>query len=426
MKFKIITLGCKVNTYESEYMLENLKCSGYLYDEENPDIIIINTCSVTNMADSKSLKIVRRSRRENPRAILVVCGCSVQNNDTPYLELGADIVIGNTKKSKIVELIDNYLKTKNKYHYITKERNLEFENMEVNRFTTHTRAFVKIQDGCDNFCSYCIIPYTRGSIRSKNFERIIKEVKTLVENNHHEIVLTGIHTGSYNDNGRDLSDLLVELSKIDGLDRIRLSSIEITELNDKFLRVLKNNPKICDHLHIPLQSGSGAILKKMNRKYDKEYFKSKIKEIREIRPNISITTDCIVGHPYETDADFEEYMDFCKEISFSKLHVFPYSIRIGTAAANMPQVKDSIKKDRTKKLIDLSSKLESSYNQKFINQELEIITEEHYKDYTIGHTSNYLKILVNGDLHLNSKYLVKIDHEEYNILYGHAVTCCNK
>ena len=424
MTFKIITLGCKVNTYESEYMLEELLKSGYIYNEEKPDIVIINTCSVTNMADSKSLKIVRRVKRENPNSILVVCGCSVQNNSEKYNDLEIDILIGNREKSKIVNLIENYYKTKEKYQYLTKERNLDFEDMKVSKFTTHTRAFIKIQDGCNNFCSYCIIPYTRGSIRSKDFNKTIEEVKELVGNGHKEIVLTGINTGSYNDNGKDLSDLLVELAKIQDLERIRISSIEITELDSKFLNALKNTPKICNHLHIPLQSGSENILKRMNRKYDKEYFYKKIEEIRNIREYISITTDCIVGHPYETEDDFNEYLEFCQKVNFSKIHVFPYSIRVGTASATMPQVNDNIKKERAKRLIELSNKLEEEYNKKFIGETLEIITEEEVGDYIIGHTSNYLKVYIKGDYKLNSTYKVKIERLENNILYG-QVSCCS-
>ena len=423
MKFKIITLGCKVNTYESEYMLEHLLSSGYFYCEENPDIVIINTCSVTNMADSKSLKIVRRVKREHPGVIMVVCGCSVQNNSSKYENLGIDILIGNREKSKIVSLIENYKKTHQKYYYLTKERNLDFENMQVEQFTTHTRAFIKIQDGCNNFCSYCIIPYTRGNIRSKEFNAVINEAETLVKNGHKEIVLTGIHTGSYFDNGHDLSDLLVELSKIKELDRIRISSIEITELDDKFLKVLKETPKICNHLHIPLQSGSEEGLKRMNRKYDKEYFRKKIEEIRKIRPDISITTDCIVGHPYETDENFEEYLAFCKEIEFSKIHVFPYSLRDGTASAKMPQIDPSIKKERARKLIALSDLEEQEYIAKFLNKELEVLTEEYSGSYTVGHTSNYLKIYLTGEYLLNNKYLCKIEKIENNIGYASIISC---
>lgn len=426
MKFNIITLGCKVNTYESEYMLESLKRSGYLFDSENPDIIIINTCSVTNMADAKSRKIVRRARRENENAIIVVCGCSSQNNQALYQDLGIDILLGNKKKSKIVSIIENYLRNNQKYTYFTNERDLEFENMAVEKFTTHTRAFIKIQDGCNNFCSYCIIPYTRGNIRSKDFNDVIREANTLVNNDHKEIVLTGIHTGSYNSNGEDLSDLLVELCKIDNLERIRISSIEITELDDKFLTVLKNNPKICNHLHIPLQSGSANILKKMNRKYDKDYFRKKITDIRNIRPDISITTDAIVGHPYETDEDFKEYIDFCKEINFSKIHVFPYSLRSGTAASRMPQVDEKIKKERARALLDLSDELENSYLTKFLNKEVEVLTEEYVDEYTIGHTSNYLKIFIKGEQLLNTKYKCKIVDIEDNIAFGELISCVNE
>lgn len=425
MKFKIITLGCKVNTYESEFMLENLILSGYFYDEENPDIIIINTCSVTNMADRKSRKLVHKAKREHKNAILIVVGCSAQNHQEDYKKMGIDILLGNKEKSKIPDLLNKYLKDKNEYISFTNERKLDFEDMRVKKFTTHTRAFVKIQDGCDNFCSYCIIPYVRGSIRSKNFGTAISEVKELVENGHKEIVLTGIHTGSYNDNGHDLSDLIKELAKIDGLDRIRISSIEITELNDKFLELLKTEPKIANHLHIPLQSGSDIVLKRMNRKYDKKYFKEKIAKIRSIRPDISITTDCIVGHPYETDECFLEYMEFVKEINFSKLHVFPYSVRTGTAAALMPQISDEVKKERVKALLALSEKLEENYYQKFLGQEVSIITEEYQDEYIVGFTSNYLKIYIKGDYKLNCSYKCVIDKISDGNIYGHVIACIN-
>jgi len=423
MKFKIITLGCKVNTYESEYMLEQLLSSGYIYCEEKPDIIIINTCSVTNMADSKSLKIVRRARRENTDAILVVCGCSVQNDSNKYKDINIDILIGNRKKKDIITLLNNYLENKEFYHFVSEERKIEFENMKVDKFTTHTRAFIKIQDGCNNFCSYCIIPYLRGDIRSKYFNDVVEEAKTLVLNGHKEIVLTGIHTGSYNDNGKDLSDLLEELCKIDGLDRIRISSIEITELNEKFMRVFKNNTKICNHLHVPLQSGSDNVLKRMNRKYDKDYYRKKINELRSVRSDISITTDAIVGHPYETDEDFSEYLEFCKEINFSKMHVFPYSIRTGTAASTMPQVENNIKKERAKQLTQLSNELELIYMDSFIGKELEVLTEEYNGEYTVGHTSNYLKVYIQGDYKLNMNYKCKITKLENACLYGEALTC---
>ena len=375
MKFKIITLGCKVNTYESEYILESLTNAGFFYNENDPDIIIINTCSVTNMADNKSLKIVRHEKRENPSALFVVCGCSVQNDPKRYQDLDIEILIGNRRKNQLVEIINEYLKKHEPYFYHTKDRELDYEKMHLTKFKTHTRAFIKIQDGCNNFCSYCIIPYTRGTIRSRDYNDILKEVNELVKSGHKEIVLTGIHTGSYNDSNHDLSDLLNDLALIDGLDNIRISSIEITELDEKFLNTLKNNSKICNHMHIPLQSGSNTVLKRMNRKYDLEYFKNKINIIRNIRKDISITTDCIVGHPYETDECFIEYLNFCKEIGFSKIHVFPYSIRTGTPSSLMPQIDTKVKKDRAKALINLSNELELQYNMSFLNQEVLVLTE---------------------------------------------------
>lgn len=426
MKFNIITLGCKVNAYESEFMLENLLRSGYFFDEENPDIIIINTCSVTNMADRKSRKLVHKARREHEKAILVVVGCSTQNHEEDYQNMGIDILLGNREKSKIVSILEEYIHNHKPYTYFTKERSLDFEDMQVEEFTTHTRAFVKVQDGCDNFCSYCIIPYVRGSIRSKDFNQAIEEVKTLVSHGHKEVVLTGIHTGSYSSNGHDLSDLIEEMAKIEGLMRIRISSIEITELNDKFLDLLKKEPKIANHLHIPLQSGSDTVLKRMNRKYDTNYFREKIKQIRAIRPDISITTDCIVGHPYETEECFLEYVAFCRDIHFSKLHVFPYSIRTGTASASMPQIDDKIKKERTHLLLELSSKLEEEYDKKFIGSTMDVITEEYEGEYTVGFTSNYIKVYLKGEYKLNQVYACKLEHVENLRVYGSVISCLNE
>ena len=426
MKFNIITLGCKVNAYESEFMLENLLRSGYLFDEQNPDIIIINTCSVTNMADRKSRKLVHKARREHEKAILVVVGCSTQNHEEDYQNMGIDILLGNREKSKIVSILEEYIHNHKPYTYFTKSRSLDFEDMQVEEFTTHTRAFVKVQDGCDNFCSYCIIPYVRGSIRSKDFNQAVEEVKTLVSHGHKEVVLTGIHTGSYSSNGHDLSDLIEEMAKIEGLMRIRISSIEITELNDKFLDLLKKEPKIANHLHIPLQSGSDAVLKRMNRKYDTNYFREKIKQIRAIRPDISITTDCIVGHPYETEECFLEYVAFCRDIHFSKLHVFPYSIRTGTASASMPQIDDKIKKERTHLLLELSSKLEEEYDKKFIGSTMDVITEEYEGEYTAGFTSNYIKVYLKGEYKLNQVYACKLEHVENLRVYGSVISCLNE
>ena len=378
MKFYIETLGCKVNSYESNYIAESLVNNGFLltYNITDANIIIINTCTVTNTADNKSLKLVRKLKRENENAIMVVCGCSVQNNSIPYSSLGIDILLGNQEKTKIVDLIKEYLQNNNKYEYVDNNRNLEFEDMSIKDFN-HTRAFIKIQDGCDNFCSYCIIPFVRGKCRSKDFNKVIEEATNLVKSGHKEIVLTGIHTGSYNNNGKDLVDLINEITKIDGLLRIRLSSVEITELNDKFLNMLKTNPKFCQHLHIPLQAGSDEILKLMNRKYSVLYFLKKVNDIRKIIPDISLTTDVIVGHPYETDELFLETIRTCKKIEFSKIHVFPYSDRVGTKANLMnDKVKDDVKKKRVQELLKLSDELEKKYYNKFRGKKLDVLIEE--------------------------------------------------
>lgn len=406
MKFNIVTFGCKVNQYESNMMKEKMLSSNFFYEENMSDanIIIVNTCSVTNVADKKCLKMIRKIKREYPNALLVVAGCSSQNNQNVYEALDIDILLGNKDKSKIAELIKEYLDTEKKYVKFYNERDLDFEDMLINDYN-HVRAFVKIEDGCDNFCSYCIIPFVRGSVRSKDFDTVIKEAKLLTEHGHKEIVLTGIHTGHYMSNNHDLTDLINELSKIDDLLRIRISSIEITELNDKFLEMLKINKKVCNHLHIPLQAGSDEILKRMNRKYDLAYYEEKINKIRSIRPDISITTDIIVGFPYETDELFSETLEFSKKMNFSKIHVFPYSIRVGTAAASMPnQVDEVTKKVRVKKLMALSKKQEKEYYERFKGKELDILVEECDNNVSIGHTSNYLMVTLNENLLVGKIY----------------------
>lgn len=406
MKFNIVTFGCKVNQYESNMMKERMLSSNFFYVENisEANIIVVNTCSVTNVADKKCLKMIRRIKREYPNSILVVAGCSSQNKQEIYENLDIDILIGNKDKSKIDILLKEYIKTHKRYVKFYNDRKLDFEDMLISDYN-HIRAFIKIEDGCDNFCSYCIIPYVRGSVRSKNFETVIKEAKLLTQKGHKEIVLTGIHTGHYMDNDYDLTDLINELSKIEDLLRIRISSIEITELNDKFLNMLSTNKKVCDHLHIPLQVGSDEILKKMNRKYDLKYYEEKIKKIRMIRPDISITTDIIVGFPYETDKLFNETLEFSRKMNFSKIHVFPYSIRLGTSAANMPnQVDESIKKERVKKLMDLSEIMEKEYYNKFVGKELDILVEECDNNVSIGHSSNYLMIRLNEKLEVGQIY----------------------
>ena len=400
MKFNIITLGCKVNSYESNFMKEALIKNGFSFCNENKkcDILILNTCTVTDTSDKKSMKEVRRLKRENPNAILVVCGCSVQNNKGSYEGYDIDILMGNINKHNIVNVINEYLDKKTPLEYIAKTRALPFENMEITSFD-HTRAYIKIEDGCDNFCSYCVIPFVRGVTRSKKFSLAINEAQTLASNGFKEIVLTGIDTGSYNDEGKDLTDLIKKMSEIDNLLRIRQSSIEITQISDKFINELKINDKICNHIHIPIQSGSKCILKMMNRKYDLNYFIEKINEIRKVRPDISITTDIIVGFPGETEEMFLETIETVKKINFSKVHVFPYSERKGTKASMLGgKVKENVKHERVKKLMELSNELEKNYYNKFKGKKMDVIIEEVTDDYSIGHTSNYLLVKTNEKL----------------------------
>lgn len=406
MKFNIITLGCKVNSYESNFMKEALVKNGFSFCNLNEkcDILILNTCTVTDTSDKKSLKEVRRLKRENPNAILVVCGCSVQNDKTKYDDLGINILMGNINKSNIVSIIEKYLDYKTPVEYVAKTRDLPFENMEVD-ISDHTRAYIKIEDGCDNFCSYCIIPFVRGKKRSKDFSLVLREVEHLANNGYKEIVLTGIDTGGYESNGKDLTDLIHEMSKINGIERIRQSSIEITQINEKFINELKNNNKICDHIHIPLQSGSDSILKLMNRKYDLKYFFDKIDMIRSVRPDISITTDVIVGFPGETEEMFLETMETCKKINFSKIHAFPYSERKGTKASIMDgKVPESVKHERVKKLLELSDSLEKSYYDKFKGKKLDVLIEEVSESGSKGHTSNYLMVHTNEKLQKGEIY----------------------
>lgn len=406
MKFNIITLGCKVNSYESNFMKEALVKNGFSFCNLNEkcDILILNTCTVTDTSDKKSLKEVRRLKRENPNAILVVCGCSVQNDKTKYDDLGINILMGNINKSNIVSIIEKYLDDKTPVEYVAKTRDLPFENMEVD-ISDHTRAYIKIEDGCDNFCSYCIIPFVRGKKRSKDFSLVLREVQHLANNGYKEIVLTGIDTGGYESNGKDLTDLIHEMSKVNGIERIRQSSIEITQINEKFINELKNNNKICDHIHIPLQSGSDSILKLMNRKYDLKYFFDKIDMIRSVRPDISITTDVIVGFPGETEEMFLETMETCKKINFSKIHAFPYSERKGTKASMMDgKVPESVKHERVKKLLELSDSLEKSYYDKFKGKKLDVLIEEVSESGSKGHTSNYLMVHTNEKLQKGEIY----------------------
>ena len=421
MTFNILTLGCKVNSYESNVMRDILIDNGYkeVGIADKADISIINTCTVTNTADSKSLKVIRQAYKRNPDAIIVACGCMVQNKKEEIKNIDEiSIAFGNVGKSNIVKYIEEYKKNKHRIIDIQDVMNTDFEKMNINNFDK-TRAFVKIEDGCDNFCTYCIIPYTRGNVRSKEPREVINEVETLVKGGHKEVVLTGIHTGHYGFKDFDFADLLEALVKIDGLERLRISSIEMNEVTDKVLNVFENSNILVDHIHLPLQSGSDTVLKRMNRKYLKKDFIEKVNELRKIRPNISITTDVIVGFPEETEEEFLETIDTIKKINFSKIHVFPYSIRKGTPAENMKQVDGNIKKERVKKLLNLSKELEQSYFEKFINKEVVFIPEVYKDGYLIGHTGNYLLVKTKGtEEELHKDKIVTIKEIKYPYCIG--------
>ena len=419
MKFYIYTLGCKVNTYESNVISELLEKDNYIKstNPKDADIIVINTCTVTNTADNKSLKMIRQANRLNEKALIVVCGCMSQHEHERIINLdNVIVVIGNKNKSKVPKYIKEYLSTKKQIVDIFDLTDVPFEEMKLNNFDK-TRAFVKIQDGCNNFCSYCIIPYTRGNVRSKNPDEVIDEINNLVSQGHEEIVLTGIHTGHYGSEFKNYNfgNLLTDILKIDKLKRLRISSIEITEITDEILDIIKNNPVLVDHMHIPLQSGADSVLKNMNRKYDKDYFINRIETLRRLRPNISITTDVIVGFPNETEDNFNETIETIKKISFSKIHVFPYSRRDGTKADLMEnQISEEIKKERVKTLLALSKKLEIDYMNKFVGKTLEFIPEVEKDGYLFGHTGNYLYIKVKGCKDLLQKSLkIKINSIDY-------------
>lgn len=414
MTFLIEFLGCKVNSYEVEAAAKEFKSHGYAFFDVNkdkePDVIIINTCAVTETSVTKDKKVIKRFRKSYPNAVIFVMGCYSQYKaDYIVNELGADIAIGTSHRNQIFQLVEQYFKDNKKIILHDDHNSIKkYEDMSVDKFLFNTRAYVKIQDGCNNFCSYCLIPYVRGRSRSRTKEDVLDEINTLIKNGHHEIVLTGIDMSSY---GLDLnpqvnfSDLIEYiLLNAHNLYRLRISSLEESQIDDKFLELLNKYEKLADHLHIPLQSGSEEVVKRMNRKYNLDGFIEKIDRIRNIRPNISITTDVIVGFPGETEENFLETFNTCEKIAFSKIHVFPYSSREGTVASKMKdQIPQVIKKERVHRLLKLSEKLENEYAERFYNHEFEFLFEEYdaklcaYK----GHSSNYLECFIKSseDLH---------------------------
>lgn len=422
MTFAIHTFGCKVNIYESEYVINLMQANGYTmvdFDSE-ADIYIINTCTVTNEADKKDRKLIHTTKEKHKDSILIVMGCYSQLNAD---SIDADIVIGNKHKSKIIELINQFKINNEKIVKVENITETNFEDMYINRFVAHTRAFVKIQDGCNSFCTYCAIPYARGGLRSKEPETVINEVTNLVNNGYQEIVLTGIHTGRYGKEiNTNLESLLKKLVKIKGIFRIRLSSIEINEITDGIIDLIKNNDIMAKHLHIPLQSGCNEILQLMGRKYTVEYFIDKIDYIRSQIDDISITTDLIVGFPGETDEYFEKTINTLNKIRFTKVHTFPYSKRTGTVAATMPnQIDGVVKKCRTKEVIALSEKYEQMFYQSKIGKSYDGIVETRKDGKKIIITTNYIPVELHEKLTNNEKVKLQIISASLNNIIGKKI-----
>lgn len=390
------TLGCKVNQYETNAMMQKMIEAGYeVVDfETKADIYIINTCTVTNMADKKSRQMLRRVKEINPEAILVAVGCYAQVAKEKLEQIPEiDLILGINEKNDIVKYVEQASKNTYVSDVLHQTEFLDFGDVT---YTEKTRAVIKVQDGCNQFCSYCIIPYARGRIRSRKPESVIKEITDVAKEGIKEVVITGIHIASY---GKDfnteyrLIDLLEEIQKVDGIQRIRLGSLEPTLITEEFVTRLKKLSKICDHFHLSLQSGCNETLKRMNRKYTTDQFRHVVELLRKAYPEVHLTTDVIVGFPGETEEEFNKTYEFLKEIKFYKMHVFKYSPRSGTVAAKMPnQIDGNIKEERSNKLIELSDENEKEYNQKYIGKEVEVLLEEREGEYLKGHTTNYMVV----------------------------------
>lgn len=401
-KIAFHTLGCKVNQYETEAMMAQFESAGYstVAFDETADVYLVNTCTVTNMADKKSRQMLAKAKKNNPYSLVVAVGCYVQAaQDTLEKVDNVDLLIGNTDKGRVVEVIENYLDESltpeiadlSKYHL--------YDEMWVSLKQGHTRAHIKIQDGCDQFCSYCIIPYARGRIRSRQSDSILAEVKELVRHDYREVVLTGIHLASYGKQFENyaLIDLLEELETVDGLVRVRLGSLEPTLITDDFANRLSKLTKICDHFHLSLQSGNDAVLKRMNRKYTTSDYLESVKKLRNYFPYAAITTDLIVGFPGETEFEFDETLDFLREVDFADVHVFKYSMRDGTQAAKMSsQVDGTVKNHRSQVAMTLAFDMRKKFMKRMIGHKANFLIEEketfNNVAYYTGHTTNYIKV----------------------------------
>ncbi|MBY0096322.1 tRNA (N(6)-L-threonylcarbamoyladenosine(37)-C(2))-methylthiotransferase MtaB [Mesobacillus maritimus] len=412
------TLGCKVNHYETEAIWQLFKEQNYdrVEFEATADVYVINTCTVTNTGDKKSRQVIRRAVRKNPDAVICVTGCYAQTSPAEIMAIpGVDIVVGTQDRVKMLEYIEQYKHEREPINGVRNiMKNRVYEELDVPAFTDRTRASLKIQEGCNNFCTFCIIPWARGLMRSRDPQEVIHQAQQLVDAGYKEIVLTGIHTGGYGEDMKDynLAKLLVDLeANVKGLQRLRISSIEASQISDEVIEVIAKSNIVVRHLHIPIQSGSDTVLKRMRRKYTMEFFGERINRLKEVLPGLAVTSDVIVGFPGETEEEFMETYNFIKEHKFSELHVFPYSKRTGTPAARMEdQVDEEVKNERVHRLIALSDQLAKEYASQFENEVLEIIPEEESKDnegYLVGYTDNYLKVLLPATEDLIGK-LVKV------------------
>ena len=425
------TLGCKVNHYETEAIWQLFKEEGYdrvEYDSIS-DVYVINTCTVTNTGDKKSRQVIRRAIRKNPDAVICVTGCYAQTSPAEIMAIpGVDIVVGTQDRKKMLTYIDEYKKERQPINGVTNiMKNRVYEELDVPAFTDRTRASLKIQEGCNNFCTFCIIPWARGLMRSRDPEEVIHQAQQLVDAGYKEIVLTGIHTGGYGEDMKDynLAMLLTDLEKkVKGLKRIRISSIEASQLTDEVIDVIDRSNMVVRHLHIPLQSGSNTVLKRMRRKYTMEFFAERLEKLKKALPGLAVTSDVIVGFPGETEEEFMETYNFIKDQKFSELHVFPYSQRTGTPAARMDdQIDEEVKNERVHRLINLSDQLAKEYASRFENEVLEVIPEEQVDgDLYVGYTDNYLKVIFPASEEMIGKLVkVKITKAGYPTNQGEFV-----
>lgn len=425
------TLGCKVNHYETEAIWQLFKDANYerVEFETNADVFVINTCTVTNTGDKKSRQIIRRAIRQNPDAVVCVTGCYAQTSSAEIMEIpGVDIVVGTQDRHKLLDYIQQFQDERQPINGVGNiMKNRTYEELEVPYFTDRTRASLKIQEGCNNFCTFCIIPWARGLMRSRDPEKVVEQATQLVNSGYKEIVLTGIHTGGYGQDLKNynLAQLLRDLDTIEGLERIRISSIEASQLTDEVIDVIGNSNKVVRHLHIPLQSGSDDVLKRMRRKYTMAHFSERLTKLHQALPDLAVTSDVIVGFPGESEDEFQETYDFIVNHHFSELHVFPYSPRIGTLAARMDnQIDEETKNVRVHKLISLSNQLAKEYASKFEDEVLEVIPEEMGEEphTLVGYADNYMKVRFEGDDSLIGQIVkVKIVKANYPINEGKAI-----